>query len=415
VTPDEQRARARQRRERFNTARRILPGWRSLQGCGCRLINGQGGVTVMHAPSAIGGSVRYAGAASCGSVWVCPMCAPSVTEGRAQEITRAVQSWTGAAPCSGGWTVKRNDVAMLTLTAPHDAQQPLTDLLDMIRAAQVTLRQSYTWKAALRSLRCVGVIRALEVTYGHENGWHPHVHLVMFVRDGFDQRAMQSRLDTFAATIFPEWRDACVAAGLRAPSRQRGVNVVHGETATEKLAAYVAKFGHDPKGSWGIERELAKNHTKTAKPSQDGSQRYHPFGLLDEHARTGDERFRRLFLEYATAFKGERQLVWQRSASFKAALAEFGFVRDASRTDEQLAQAQADAPAPEETPVATVARDDWFLLCRFALVEQLRTALLAIPSAVTVADFVSRARALAAARRLSFDERMRPPPDLTAA
>jgi hypothetical protein len=291
----------------------------------------------------------------------------------------------------------------------------LIDLLDMIREAQATLRASFTWKQAMKSLRCVGVIRALEVTHGFANGWHPHAHLVMFVRDGFDQFAMQSRLDAFAAVIFPAWRDACVAAGLRAPSRARGVNVVHGETATEKLAAYVAKFGHDPKGSWGIERELAKNHTKTAKPSQDGSQRYHPFGLLDEFSRTGDERFRRLFLEYATAFKGERQLVWQRSASFKAALAEFGFVRDASRTDEQLAQAEADRPAPAETQVAAIARDDWFLLCRFGLVEQMRTALLAIPSAATVADFVMRARGLAADRRRSFDERTRPPPDITAA
>lgn len=412
MTPDEQKAYQRQRRERFTTAKRILPGHRSLQGCGCRLIDGKGGVTVMHAPSSLGGSVRYAGAASCGSVWICPHCAPAVTEQRALEITRAVNAWIQpmgnvAAKLDG----KGNDVAMLTLTAPHDAQQPLVDLLDMIADAQATLRASYTWKQAMKDLRCIGVIRALEVTYGFANGWHPHVHLILFIRDGFDQQSVAARLDAFRAAIFPEWRDACVAAGLRAPSAMRGVNTVHGESVSEKLAAYVAKFGRDPKGAWGIEREIAKNHTKTAKAGKDGSERYHPFGLLDEFARTGDVRFHRLFLEYATAFKGQRQLVWQRSASFKKALALVGFVRDDKRTDAEL----ADAPAPEETPVTEIARDDWFLLCRFDLVERLRTALLAIPSAATVHHFITVARQRAAERRRTFLDRLRPPPDLTAA
>jgi hypothetical protein len=414
VSPDEIKQYQKQRRERFTTAKKILPGHRSLQGCGCRLIDGKGGVTVMHAPSQLGGNVRYAGAASCGSVWICPHCAPSVTEQRALEIQRAVELWTHrVGDYFGTW--KTNDVAMLTLTAPHDANQSLCDLLEMFRESQAVLRASSAWKTAVRKLRCIGVIRALEVTYGFTNGWHPHVHLILFLRDGIDQEQVAARLDAFASAIYPEWRDACTGAGLRAPSRQRGVNIVHGESVSEKLAAYVSKFGRDPKGAWGIEREIAKNHTKTAKSGHDGSERYHPFGLLDEYARTGDDRFRRLFLEYATAFKGERQLVWQRSKSFKDALAEFGFVRDSERTDEELAQAQADQSAPEETQVAEISREDWFALCRFDLVERLRTALLAIPSAATVAHYVERARALASERRRVFEQRLRPPPNDTQA
>ena len=78
--------------------------------------------------------------------------------------------------------------------------------------------------------------------------------------------------------------------------------------------------------------------TKTAKTNLDGSERFHPFGLLDEFRRTGNDRFRRLFLEYATAFKGERQLVWQRSLSFKAALRAFsGIWADRDDLDELYA------------------------------------------------------------------------------
>ena len=406
VTPDEIKAFHKQRRIRFETAKAILAGpkFPSLGGCGCRLIDKKTGVTVMHSASNVGGNVRFAGAASCGSVWVCPHCAPSVTEGRALEIQRAVDAWmqpVGSTMCRMmKW--KSNDVAMLTLTFSHKSHQPLADLMHSMKEAQADLRASAGWKNAIEDLSCIGVIRALEITWGQKNGWHPHVHFVLFLKDGVDQSSVTARLAQFEEDVFPAWQSVCVANGLGAPSRLRGINIVHGESVSEKLAAYVQKFGREPKGQWGIERELAKNHTKTTKSSEDGSERYHPFGLLDAFKKTGDDRFRRLFLEYALAFKGQRQLVWQRG--LKDRLSTVGFVRD-ERTDSQLAQ----APAIEETQVSTIDRQDWFALCRFGLVESLRTALLAIPSHATVRHFVTKARMLYDERLRSFQARMHPP------
>ena len=406
VNPEEQKRFHKQRRVRFETAKNILAGpkFPSLAGCGCRLIDKTCGVSVMHSPSPVGGNVRFAGAASCGSVWVCPHCAPSVTEGRALEIQRGVDAWlapVGDTMCRMmRW--KSNDVAMLTLTFSHKAHQPLADLMRSMKEAQADLRASGSWKNAIKDLSCIGVIRALEITWGQKNGWHPHVHLVLFLKEGRDQSAVAARLAQFEKDVFPAWQSACVANGLGSPSRLRGINIVHGETVSEKLALYVAKFGRDPNGQWGIERELAKSHTKTSKIEDDGSQRYHPFGLLDAYQKTGNEKFRRLFLEYALAFKGQRQLVWQRG--LKDRLSTVGFVSD-QRTDSQLAA----APATEETPVSTIDRQDWFALCRFGLVEPLRLALLTIPSQATVQFFITKARTLYDERLRSFQARMQPP------
>ena len=406
MTPVEIKAFHKHRRIRFETAKSILAGPRfpSLGGCGCRLIDKKTGVSVMYSPSDVGGNVRFAGAASCGSVWVCPHCAPSVTEGRALEIQRAVDAWlapVGDTMCRMmKW--KSNDVAMLTLTFSHKAHQPLADLMLSLKSAQKELRESGSWKNAIKDLLCIGVIRALEVTWGEKNGWHPHVHLVLFIKDGTDQSSVVARLAQFEADVFPAWQSACVANGLGSPSRARGINIVHGETVSEKLALYVSKFGRDPKGHWGIERELAKSHTKTAKIVEHGSQRYHPFGLLDAYQKTRNEKFRRLFLEYALAFKGQRQLVWQRF--LKDRLSTVGFIRD-QRTDAELSA----APAVEETQVSTIDRQDWFALCRFGLVEPLRIALLSIPSQFTVLFYITTARSLYDERLRSFQVRMQPP------
>jgi len=92
--------------------------------------------------------------------------------------------------------------------------------------------------------------------------------------------------------IFKMWRDACLSAGLDAPSQAHGVRL------NDHADDYI--------GKWGSEHEMTKAHIK--KGHEDSLT---PFQFLDEFG-SGDERFRGLFLEYAKAFKGKKQLIWSR-------------------------------------------------------------------------------------------------------
>ena len=84
---------------------------------------------------------------------------------------------------------------------------------------------------------------------------------------------------------------------------EHGLNLVYGKTAQQVVSQYLCK--------WGVEHEMTKGHTKQGKEGG-----LTPFDLLrkseylDEpvHGRKPSEWFR----EFATAFKGARQLVWSR-------------------------------------------------------------------------------------------------------
>ncbi|HEX2657216.1 MAG TPA: protein rep, partial [Polyangia bacterium] len=215
------------RRMRFNAAKFILPGWRTLQGCGCRLIDSKQGVSAMVSAAPSGGShVRFANTARCGSVWSCPLCAASVTEGRAQELTRAVDAW-----CKAG-----NTVVMVTLTNSHRAHESLCDQMTGLRDALADLKASRTYKDARLDLGSHGSVRSLEVTWGEDNGWHPHIHQIEFIKGIHEPAALTAKLGAFQDSVFPVWSSACTSNGLGAPSLDRGINFVHGKTVNERIA-----------------------------------------------------------------------------------------------------------------------------------------------------------------------------------
>lgn len=378
LTPGEA---AKLRRQRMATARAVLPGWRSLQGCGRRLIDRKQGVTVIANATQQPGNtcVRFHGVSRCGGVWVCPECAAAVTESRARELTSGVSAWNAAG----------NTVVMCTLTHPHTNEDGLKDLMTRLRAALKDLKGHRTYKQARVDLGVFGSVRALEVTAGDVNGWHPHVHQLEFIRG----KPTAAELDAFRAAILPVWQSVCEANGLGRPSDLRGVDIVTGKTVHERIAAYVAKWGSEPVKVWGAERELTKCHTKTAKITEKGGARYHPFALLDAFHETNETKFFHWFLEYALAFKGQRQLVWSRG--LKQHLRDLGMTAD-ERTDQEIAE-QGDGQPGDEV-VAVIPPRDWVLLCRHRLIEAMTDALIRSPSAFVIDAYIERARELHAGR-----------------
>ena len=299
--------------ERFalqSVARAILPTSRTAKCLRLRSANPNSkadGVAVWKSKDH--GTTHYSGLQTCGSVWTCPVCAAKISERRRAEVLAAMTAHKAAGGC----------VNLLTLTAPHQRSDDLAELLDKQAAAVGSFWKDKTVRQILADMGTLGQIRAWEVTNGrksaHNNGWHPHFHVLLFSGSGVDLvRFDAAQMKDWAVRLYLRWAAKCKAAGLGEPSFKHGLKLDDGS----KAAAYAAK--------WGLEDEITRGHTKKGKEGGET-----PFDLLRAFlADKTDKQAAALFQVYAGAFKGKRQLHW--SAGLKAHYA----IEES--TDDQLAQ-----------------------------------------------------------------------------
>jgi hypothetical protein len=297
------------------------------------------------------GKTFFGGLVVCGSGYACPIDAPKIAEMRAAEIREAVTEW-----------VKSGGVCLfVTLTFPHYRTDSLKSSLVALKTALQYLRYGRSYKKKLASLGYVGLIRSIEVTWGEDNGWHPHCHEIWFVRPDFvketkammDSSGLYKNSDLSVASLtalcdsclkpdlFPLWESACIRAGLSAPSYERGMVIKACETEEqllERLADYLVKTGLE-KPPWGVDDELTKLHSKRGKPG-----RFTPFDFLrkqyDVECTKGEKyRFRCLFAEFVTAFKGTAKPFWSKGLKARFEIKEF--------TDEQIAEQKTEKAVEE--------------------------------------------------------------------
>ena len=259
-------------------------------------------VAVLYSPSVL--KAHYGGLATCGSVWVCPVCSAKISERRKVEIVTVSDIHKQA---GGG-------LYMVTLTWAHSRHDDLQAMVKSSREALRRLRMHRSYVQNSKEIDYVGMIRAFEVTHGDANGWHPHFHELWFLK----QKLTARQLESWNRVLFEQWRKQCLRAGLGEPNRTVGIKIIEAESASE----YVAKFGNAPR--WSVGSELTKHQTKHGKNGNRS-----PWDLLRLYAE-GESRFAHLFREYANAFFGARQVYW--SNGFKKL---FGIQE---MTDEALAK-----------------------------------------------------------------------------
>ena len=298
--------------ERFilqSIVRKLLPKTRTNN---CLRVR-QGGKQIQVLKSVEHGTTSYGGLQTCGSVWQCPVCAPKISERRRVEVLSAMTMWKA----EGG------TVNLLTLTCPHQRTDDLKELL--VKQAKAL---NYFWKdrqvkAVLLDMGNIGHIKATEGTHGrksaYNNGWHPHYHVLMFDGSGVDlSRFDKQQMTDWQVKLYLRWANACKLAGLGEPSYQHGLKLDDGS----KAAQYVSK--------WGLEDEITKGHTKKGKAGGET-----PFDLLRAlQADPTDRQAAALFIEFATVFKGKRQLRWSKGLKARFAVEE--------KTDDQLAEEKDD-------------------------------------------------------------------------
>lgn len=306
--------------------------------CGCSRNVASDGVVVYRNVS--GDNARFSNLMTCGSVWACPVCAAKVTEARRAELQAGVTEWIR----QGG------QIALMTLTHPHESFDSLAENLDKFAKALQYFKNSRAYKGAFGTPKHpgrygrVGSVRSLEVTHG-VNGWHPHTHdLVFLKRDGLlnDVHTIEE--------LKGAWVKAQLKAGIGGNSRitdmfEHGLDIRGGDYAAE----YVAKFGHEPKlfDSWSAAHEVTKQHSKVG-----GGEHATPFMLLS-WAMGGDTVAGELFKEFVNCFDGKRMNYWSPGLRKLLAIEEID--------DETLAIEDTE-PAPEEEIVIRLDEFQWKLV-----------------------------------------------------
>ena len=277
----DQIARSEARRERFGMLG-YLRRWSELKSqrqCGSKISHGYESAEVVKREHKA--SVRHLN--YCRRL-DCPVCGPGVAEREAANIGLAVTEQYAR----GG------SVAFITLTLRHVRSQALVFLLAALGAAWTSVRASRSTRP-LWSEMTDGFIRKLEVTFGL-NGWHPHLHLLVFLRPGVT--AADAR--RLADAIFDPWSTVLVSKGLTAPDRRRAVDVevLDLESAQERVAAYVAK---------DAARELASAGGKRGR--RGGSRT--TYELLADAAK-GDGHSMVRYAEFEDAMRGRNRIQWSK-------------------------------------------------------------------------------------------------------
>lgn len=280
-------------------------------------------IPIIHGNS---GRCSYRNLVICGHVWTCPLCAARITEGRRIELNNAMNMAK----------VKGLSPYLITLTFAHGKGDSLPDTLDAFGKARKRLFTGRSADIFRQLVGYVGMVRTIEITHG-QSGWHPHAHILLFA---------SKRLDTTTiwGDIAPRWKKALNAFGLDC-DLIIGCKVDDGSRAQ----SYVSK--------WGMPEEMTKGHLKKSRDNKGKS----IWDLLRSYGE-GDKQSGALFVEFAKAFKGQRQLHWSHG------LKEFlGVVVE---EDSDLAQKEIDTNGRNIAGKVLV-KDIWKLIRQYRLESEL--------------------------------------------
>lgn len=294
-------------------ARRLLPDERVAE-C-IRRINpvkeNEGTVKVMQGTKHA--KPFFKGVITCGSAWVCPICAAKITERRKVELQDGLVAHPELKP------------VMVTLTLQHWREDSLESRLDLLKGGLRFARSGASWRRIVDRLGIQGSITATEITWGNGSGWHPHSHILLLCSRILTESEL-AELKGFFLTRYGGWIER--NEGYVAPE---GVDVRNMDAGA---SGYLAK--------WGPAEELTKANVKLGRGDRIG-----PWGLLAMSAN-GDGRAGKLFQEFAKAVRGKRVLSFSDGLRDRLELGQ-------EKTDEELAVAE------EETAVvlATLDRYQW--------------------------------------------------------
>lgn len=225
--------------------------------------------------SKLDGRTHYHGLMRCGLAWECPVCQLVLRTARAAEVVRVVECHTSKHGVESA--------ALLTLTIRHGLGDDVRALRSGVAGAWRRFQSGKVWREWKATVQFVGSIRALELTYGDENGWHPHLHIVLLT-----QRPLTS---ADRAWLSGRWQRAV----LRALGPDHVPDDYHGcDLRPCHAADYLQKLG-----------------LEVSPPAKAGRGEHRtPLQLLSAFACDGDLGALALYQAYAIGMKGAKMLTW---------------------------------------------------------------------------------------------------------
>lgn len=310
---------------------------RRVQTCG-RWATGDA-VSVKVSATADGRRAGLGGVVSCGSVWACPVCSEKVNAGRQAELSQGMRAWHA----------KGGAVLFGTLTLRHNKGDRLKDLLAAVSPAwnRTTSGAGAQWNGSKpkkdgtrseigdkRRFGIAGYVRLEETKHG-DNGWHPHLHFLLFL----DAALSSDQVADLQGRMFGRWETALADQGY---SVLESVGIdLRPVMPGDQLADYFAKGTYTTASAAAY--EVTGSHSKKA-----GKGGRTPFELLGAVVEQGDADALDLWHEWERASKGRRQLTWSRGLRALLAL-------EVEKTDQQLVD-DADLTGTEE---ASIGKRGW--------------------------------------------------------
>ena len=235
------------------------------------------------------GERHLPGMSTCGSSFVCPVCAAKIRFRRTDEVSRAVVSALD----------KGYSALFVTSTIAHSAEDRLGVTLNLLTEGRRYVVNQPVVKALRREAGYLGSITALEISYSR-NGWHPHKHQIELYEHeitlaGF--AALSSAYYDYLSWFYSQH-------GFDGLSRQHGVRVEQVELHDIALAHYLAKL---QEGTTAIQLHTAQELTRSdLKLGREGA--IMPFDIACAFFETGDMEMLSLWHEYEQATIGKSSI-----------------------------------------------------------------------------------------------------------
>lgn len=213
------------------------------------------------------------GVRTCGSPWSCPHCSARLARDRQAQLAAMAEGAEAAGL----------HARLVLLTTRHDRGDDIRETTDRILSGWRSLVGTGAARKRNKRIGVVAAVRGLEVTHG-ENGWHPHLHAVVWFR---------SEEEADAAEL--TWRAAWEAseAGV-VSSRAWGWQ-------KPRSAAAAARYAGEG-GASGLGLEVGAGQTHSAAV----------WAILERLANSGEPSYHdwQLWQTYAEGMKGRRALGW---------------------------------------------------------------------------------------------------------
>jgi hypothetical protein len=275
----------------------------------------------------------FSGLVTCGSVWSCPCCNAKIAAVRRLEVGAAVAAWMAR----GG------SVIFMTRTLRHHKGDRLGKLWDGLAGAWRSMLGGQHWKKRGDRLGLHGLVRVVETTEG-SNGWHVHVHALLFVAG----TVTDDQVDDFAGWSAARWSRAVVRQGLPAPLAVGQDARIIRDVRDSALADYLSKMDQSPRDADALGLELTHTQSKEARDTYSTRP---VWDLLTDIERTGDLDAVELWREWEQASQGRKQIFWSR-----------GLRRDLLGSEEERSDEQIASEDPQGEDLVHITAEGWSYL-----------------------------------------------------